>query len=204
MGIAANPATPAGYENSVNGIMSLGQSGMVDAIKLICDSFSIRILCRKFSLSETMKNNQQLFNYPRTGVAVIVTYQKKVLFGMRIVENEGFVWQLPGGWIELGESPEQSARREVAEETGLRLGELRLVGLTNNNFSNQIHSISLYFEAECANPENINNLEPDRCKQWVWKSWQEVKNNLYLPLQLFKDTDYRPFLTDKRGIHVSF
>lgn len=151
-----------------------------------------------------MKENHQICNYPRTGVAVIVTYQGKVLFGKRKVAGEGFVWQLPGGWIELGESPEQSARREVAEETGLRFGDLRLVGLTNNIFSDQSHSISLYFEAECANPEKINNMEPDKCEQWMWKNWQEVNNNLYLPLQLFKDTDYRPFLTDKRGIHVSF
>jgi 8-oxo-dGTP diphosphatase len=151
-----------------------------------------------------MKNNHQLYGYPRIGVAVIVTHQQKVLFGKRIEANGDYLWQLPGGWIELGESPEQSARREVVEETGLRLGDLRLVGMTNNNFSDQIHSISLYFEAECANPENIKNLEPDSCKGWEWKSWQEVKNNLYLPLQLFKDTDYRPFLTDKRGIHVSF
>jgi 8-oxo-dGTP diphosphatase len=151
-----------------------------------------------------MKDNRHLFGYPRTGVAVIVTHQEKVLFGKRIVTGGGFVWQLPGGWIELGESPEQSARREVMEETGFRLVNLRLVGLTNNNFSDQIHSISLYFEAECANPENFDNLEPDKCAQWVWKNWQEVNNNLYLPLQLFKDTGYRPFLTDKRGIHVSF
>ena len=176
----------------------------INAINLICVSFSIKMLCRKFSLPETMKDNQLLDSYPRTGVAVIVTHQKTVLFGKRTVANGGFVWQLPGGWIELGESPEQSARREVAEETGLRLGDLRLVGLTNNIFSDQSHSISLYFEAECANPEKINNMEPDKCEQWMWKNWQEVNNNLYLPLLLFKDADYRPFLTDKRGIHVSF
>jgi hypothetical protein len=86
-----------------------------------------------------------------------VTHQQRVLFGKPVVASGEFVWQLPGGWIELGESPEQTASRE-----------------------------------------------PARCEQWIWMQWQELQNNLYLPLQLLKDTDYQPFLGDKCGVHVSF
>jgi 8-oxo-dGTP pyrophosphatase MutT (NUDIX family) len=38
-------------------------------------------------------------------------------------------WGLPGGLMELGESTEETVRREVFEETGLTLGELSLVGV---------------------------------------------------------------------------
>jgi len=38
-------------------------------------------------------------------------------------------WGLPGGIMEMGESLEETARREVKEETGLILGELKLVGV---------------------------------------------------------------------------
>lgn len=38
-------------------------------------------------------------------------------------------WSLPGGLMELGESAEETARREIAEETGLTLGPLKLLGV---------------------------------------------------------------------------
>ena len=35
-------------------------------------------------------------------------------------------WDFPGGYMELGESTEETARREVREETGLEIGEMTL------------------------------------------------------------------------------
>jgi len=38
-------------------------------------------------------------------------------------------WGLPGGLMELGESPEDTTRREVQEEARLRVGALSLFGV---------------------------------------------------------------------------
>jgi mutator protein MutT len=37
-------------------------------------------------------------------------------------------WFLPGGMVEPGELPEEGARRELAEEAGLTIGELEIIG----------------------------------------------------------------------------
>jgi 8-oxo-dGTP pyrophosphatase MutT (NUDIX family) len=51
-----------------------------------------------------------------------VLYRRKAgRIDVCIIQPRGTVrWQLPKGWIEEGEEPEQAAVREVAEETGCR------------------------------------------------------------------------------------
>ncbi len=56
------------------------------------------------------------------------------------------IWVLPGGGIEIGESPEEAVIRELYEETGLRVKILRKVGEYFPR--NQLASTSHVFECE--------------------------------------------------------
>ncbi len=57
---------------------------------------------------------------------LILSPQEQILLQHR-ADNDS--WGIPGGAMELGESLEDTARREVFEETGLTLGKLELLGV---------------------------------------------------------------------------
>ncbi len=50
---------------------------------------------------------------------VVIDPRQRVLLVQRSVDPRKGEWCLPGGFIELDESPEEGALRELAEETGL-------------------------------------------------------------------------------------
>jgi ADP-ribose pyrophosphatase YjhB (NUDIX family) len=64
-------------------------------------------------------------------------------------------WGLPGGYVEIGESVADAAAREVLEETGVRIGLGRLVGVYSDPArqviaypdGRRVHAINLCFEA---------------------------------------------------------
>ncbi|MFF4342813.1 NUDIX hydrolase [Kitasatospora sp. NPDC001540] len=65
----------------------------------------------------------------RLGIAAAIVVQEGRLLMVRRRIGEGQLsWQFPAGEIESGESPEQAAVRETAEETGLGVVAVKLLG----------------------------------------------------------------------------
>ena len=60
-------------------------------------------------------------------VVIILDEHNRILLQQRTFPNG--VWGLPGGLMELAESVEDTARREVFEETGLTVHDLQLINV---------------------------------------------------------------------------
>ncbi|KAF7786659.1 8-oxo-dGTP diphosphatase [Pseudoalteromonas rubra] len=119
----------------------------------------------------------------RVGVAVVIKRRGQILLGERIGAHGAHTWATPGGHLEVGETIEQCARREVLEETGLELTRITQLEYTNDVFESEgKHYITLFVLGECLEGE-AQLLEPDKCLQWRWFSPDTLPQPLFLSLQ---------------------
>lgn len=98
------------------------------------------------------------------GATVLVMKDNKILLNLRSDTN---TWGIPGGALELGETLEQTAHRELFEETGLSAGSLRLVNVfSGEEFyfeypnGDKLYSVIALFKADSVYGElRINDSE---------------------------------------------
>lgn len=97
--------------------------------------------------------------FPRTDPAVIVLveHEDRVLLGSNALWETGR-FSLLAGFVEAGESLEQTVRREIFEEAGVRLGEIVYVASQPWPFP---RSLMVGFRARLAAGWDPENLSPD-------------------------------------------
>lgn len=118
----------------------------------------------------------------RVGVATIILRDGAILLGERVGSHGANTWATPGGHLELGESIEDCAKREVLEETGLIVDSIEKFTFTNDIFEKEgKHYVTLFVVALSASGEP-QVTEPDKCKQWKWCRLDDLPEPLFLPL----------------------
>src|SRR6187455_2049888 len=99
----------------------------------------------------------------RFGVYAILMYKDKYIL---IQKGKGPFkgrWDLPGGKIDFGEIPEQTLKREVNEETGLKLKSYKLISVeayTHETRKERFHHTGVIFKATAKDIKKLKR-EPD-------------------------------------------
>ena len=70
-----------------------------------------------------MKVNSETTRQPRLTVDIIIEYGDGIILIKR--KNPPYGWAIPGGFVDYGETVEESAKREAKEETSLDIEKLR-------------------------------------------------------------------------------
>ncbi|TSC95224.1 MAG: hypothetical protein CEN87_236 [Parcubacteria group bacterium Licking1014_1] len=121
------------------------------------------------------------------GFGVMLFNEGKILLGRRHsdqnkadseLHGEG-TWTMPGGKLEYEESFEEGAKREVFEETGISLNDVKVI-CVNNDKNEYAHfvTIGLFSDKFSGEPKV---MEPDEIVEWKWFSLDNLPNPLYFP-----------------------
>ncbi|MFO0704808.1 MAG: NUDIX domain-containing protein [Candidatus Andersenbacteria bacterium] len=112
--------------------------------------------------------------------AFIANDKGQVLLGLRKNVAGAGEWQVPGGHLEYGETLIDGARREVKEETGLTVGEMRLVSVIDESpevMGRTTHYVTVDFSAHYLGGTPVV-MEPHKCGGWQWFSLDALPEKL--------------------------
>lgn len=110
---------------------------------------------------------EQELQKPKVGVGVMILKEGKVLLGKRKGSHGEGEFAFPGGHLEYMESFIDCARREVTEECGLGIDNIRFLFLANVVKYSPKHYIHIGLIADWENGEP-KVLEPEKTEGWQW------------------------------------
>lgn len=105
-------------------------------------------------------------------VGAIIEKENNVLLTLRNHEPFMDYWCIPGGHIDFGETPEESIKREVKEETGLTVKKLKFFGYYSEIYKEiKWHALALIFICETEGEIKICQKE---VKEYKWFALEEA------------------------------
>lgn len=117
----------------------------------------------------------------RVGVGVFVWKDDKFLMGQRLGSHGAGTWSIPGGHLDFGETWAECAAREVLEETGMHIENVRFLALTEDIFeAENKHYITIWVESDWVRGEPTI-MEPDKYLNQEWRTFQNLPSPLFEP-----------------------
>ena len=111
-------------------------------------------------------------------VALVFTFEDKVLFTVRNVDPDKGKWDLPGGFIDPNETAEEAACREIKEELGIEISndDLKYITTSPNNYLYKkvpYRTMDIFYECELTF-DIINVAAEDEIQELVWVKRSEI------------------------------
>ncbi len=129
---------------------------------------------------------------PKVGVGVIIIKNNRVLLGKRKGSHGEGTWCFPGGHLEFNEEITDCAKREVMEETGIKIRDLSIATITNDIFEKEKkHYITIYVLSRY-DSGNLKVMEPEKCEKWSWFEWNRLPSPLFLPTKNLLKQNFSP------------
>lgn len=114
--------------------------------------------------------------YPEPTVgAVIFNPENKVLLCKSHKWDNKYV--IPGGHIELGEKMEDALKREILEETGLEIYDVKLISLKESVYSETFHQKKhfIFIDYQCRTKSSDVILN-EEAEEYAWVDLDEIEN----------------------------
>jgi len=86
-----------------------------------------------------------------------------------------------GGHVEYGETVEQAILRELAEECGITVKNLRVLCVSDFLTHSPKHYVDIGFVADWESGEP-QVLEPEKCEGWEWRDMHDVPEHIFAPM----------------------
>jgi len=107
-------------------------------------------------------------NFPGVGVGLAIVRDGKLLLARRLKAPEAGFWNIVGGKVDHLEPAEQAAKREAEEETGLSIGAIEFVCVTEQIIdADRQHWVSLLYRTNDVQGE-AQLTEPDKIAEIDW------------------------------------
>lgn len=114
-----------------------------------------------------------LFATPRVAAGVLIRDQAGRLLLVKPTYKDG--WEIPGGYVEHGESPRAAARREVKEELGVDLAVQQLLVLDWAPHPNEGDKLLVIFDGGTVDASWIDGLDRQR-EEVATIAWHAVES----------------------------
>ena len=121
-------------------------------------------------------------NRPKVGLGVYIVKDGKLLLLKRKGAHGDGSWCAPGGHLENGESFAECAIREAEEEAGVKIDEIKVIGLTNDIFDAEKHYITIATIGKVISGEP-KIMEIDKATDIGWFEFDNLPKPMFLPTQ---------------------